>query len=228
MKLKKKYIITVLASLLLIAALMAAPTYSYLYYKSASIVNNFAPGSLEISLDEAVVDKYGEPVTDGSGQATGERTSTGNSYRYLAGAELTKDPTVTVFNGSDSCYVYVCVVDELTSCTNSAGTALFTVEDLNTDDWAVVSTVSGSNVTTTIYRYCGDAQSKDSVIDASAAESDIVLSPIFTTIKVSEELTQQDIETIGSKTITVTSWAIQSASLTTDGADALAIAEFTS
>lgn len=220
MKLKKKHLAALFAALVVVVAAMVMPTYSWLSSSTDPVVNSFEGGDIEILLDETEVDEYGEPVTDEDGNPTGTRISGGNDYTYLAGATLTKDPTVTVYAGSEECYVYICVVDELTSYQNEAGKYLFEIADLNTDDWEVVTTVEDaeSGTVTTLYRY-------STTVDQSDAKEDLSLNPIFTTIKVSEELTAADVEALGTKTITVTSYAVQAANLEQAEADALAQAE---
>lgn len=212
MKLKKKHIVTIFVSLFAIAALMAAPTYSYLISKSETVTNTFEGGTFDVSIDEGEVDEYGT-FTD-SGET---RTSEGQDYTYFAGAELDKDPTVTVTAGSEKCYVYVCVVDGLTS------SEYFSIKDLRSDYWTAVATATDSDGNTvTLYRYY-------QIVDQSDATADLSLEPIFTKIKVSEELTAEAVTELNAAnpTITVTALAVQAAELTESGADDVAMAAFT-
>ena len=62
--------------------------------------------------------------------------------------------------------------------------------------------------------------------NASESETDVVLPPVFTTVTVSEELTSEDIETLGERTICVTAYAVQTHSLTEKDAIALAVTQF--
>lgn len=191
-----KFIIGTLAA----ALLLVIPVSSSLAWLTASsdpVVNYFAGSTIALTLDESPVD------TDGK-TTEGDRVKE-NHYKYVAGAVLDKDPTVTILKGSEECYVYVCVDNELPA-------ELFTL-NINTDAWEQV----GASENMVIYRYSSVVASSD---------EDTVLTPIFTTVTISEDLTAGDIEELGSRTLSVTAFAIQTASLETGEADELALAYF--
>ena len=103
---KKSKRLAVLSALLVILVVAAvAPTFSWLSAQSEKVVNTFAGGAVSVLLDESPVG------TDGK-KTEGSRT-TSNSYKYVAGATLDKDPTVTVIKGSEECYVFLCVENGL-------------------------------------------------------------------------------------------------------------------
>lgn len=193
----------VIVSLLLavIAAMTISPTLSWLSDTSDSVVNTFAGGAISIKLDEALVDPNGKTVEGDSAQRVLE-----NSYKYIPGAVLDKDPTVTVLKGSEECYVFMCVDNELND--------LFTI-NYDTTSWLKVA----SNGNKTVYIY-------NSSINALMTDNDVVLNPIFTTITVSQDLTSQDVEEIGQKTVTATAYAVQAANIDRDEAINLAIEQF--
>lgn len=197
MKRSKKFL-AFMISVALVAAISMMPTLSWLSDTSEKVVNTFAGGAISIVLDEAPVDAYGQEIE-------GDRV-TSNSYKYVAGVTLDKDPTPTVLKGSDSCYVFICVENELNE--------LFTL-NIDTDSWKQVAQANG----TTLYIYA-------SSVDASEAPQDIVLNPIFTQVKVSEDLTQQDIQNLGERTLSATAYAVQTAELTSAEAIDLAVEEF--
>ena len=95
MKKSKKFLVSFLA-VIVIAASLAAPTYSWLSSKSEKVVNTFAGGVITVTVDEAQVDTNGKRIEGG------ERVIA-NSYKYAAGAVLDKDPTPTVLKGSVPC-----------------------------------------------------------------------------------------------------------------------------
>lgn len=193
----------IIVSLLLavIAAMTISPTLSWLSDTSDSVVNTFAGGAISIKLDEALVDANGKTVEGDSAQRVLE-----NSYKYIPGAVLDKDPTVTVLKGSEECYVFMCVDNELND--------LFTI-NYDTTSWLKVA----SNGNKTVYIY-------NSSINALMTDNDVVLNPIFTTITVSQDLTSQDVEEIGQKTVTATAYAVQAANIDRDEAINLAIEQF--
>lgn len=181
-----------------VALLTVSPTLAWLSATTEPVVNYFAGGTIAITLDEAPVDADGKEIEGARVQE--------NHYKYMAGAVLDKDPTVTVLAGSEECYVYVCIENNLPS-------ELFSL-DINEAVWELVST-SG---TKTIYRYAQVVSSKS---------EDQALTPVFTKVTVSENLTSDNITELGTKTLTVTAFAIQTAGpLIEANADKLAEAYF--
>ena len=96
MKTKSKALLLTLCAVLLVAASVLG-TMAYLT-STAKVENTFTIGKVEIKLDEAKVTTDGKPVE-------GADRVTGNSYKLMPGNTYTKDPTVTVLNGSDAAYV---------------------------------------------------------------------------------------------------------------------------
>lgn len=190
MKKSKKFLAAFMA-VIIIAACIAAPTYSWLSSRSEQVVNTFAGGAITVTVDEAQVDTDGKKI-DG-----GERV-VANSYKYAAGSVLDKDPTPTILKGSVECYVFLCVENQLDD--------LFSM-DINTADWTKVSEENGK----AIYIY-------KETVDAENADEDITLSPIFTQVTVSKELTQDDVSRLGEKNVNVTAYAIQTEALTQEEA----------
>lgn len=188
---KSKKFLTAFMAVVMIAACIAAPTYSWLSSRSEQVVNTFAGGAITVTVDEAQVDTDGKKI-DG-----GERV-VANSYKYAAGSVLDKDPTPTVLKGSVECYVFLCVENELDD--------LFSM-NINTADWTKVSEENGK----AIYIY-------KETVDAENADEDITLTPIFTQVTVSKELTQDDVARLGEKNVNVTAYAIQTEALTQEEA----------
>ncbi len=195
---KQKKVVLSGILLLVIMLVTVTPTLAWLSDGSDSVVNYFGGGAIAIILDEADVDASGSPIEDAS-------RVTENHYKYMAGSVLTKDPTVTVLADSENCYVYVCVDNQLPM-------ELFTL-DFNLEEWIVVAEMEDM----TIYRYVD-------VVESS--EEDQVLTPIFTQVEVSADLTADDINALGTRTVTVTAFAIQALALEEDEADELAQAYF--
>lgn len=91
MKTKSKALLLTLCAVLLVAASVLG-TMAYLT-SSDTVTNTFTVGKVEIKLDET-------DVTN----PTGPRVQA-NSYKLMPGTTYTKDPTVTVLNGSEASYV---------------------------------------------------------------------------------------------------------------------------
>lgn len=96
MKTKSKALLLTLCAVLLIAASVLG-TMAYLT-SSAEVKNTFTVGKVEIKLDEAKVNADGIPEE-------GAARVQANSYKLMPGTTYTKDPTVTVLNGSEASYV---------------------------------------------------------------------------------------------------------------------------
>ena len=96
MKTKTKALLLSLCAVLLVAATVFT-TVAYLTSKDA-VKNTFTIGKVNIKLDEANVDEGGN-VIEGADRVKE------NSYKLLPGHTYTKDPTVTVLNGSEEAYV---------------------------------------------------------------------------------------------------------------------------
>lgn len=198
MKKSKKFLIAFMAVAMIVASL-AAPTYSWLSSKSEKVVNTFAGGAISIIVDEAQVDTDGKKIPDG------ERV-TSNSYKYAAGSVLDKDPTPTVLKGSEPCYVFLYVENELNN--------LFSM-NIDTESWINVADENGKE----LYIY-------HTIVDAESSDEDVTLNPIFTQVTVSEELTQDDVSQLGEKMLNVTAYAIQTEALSEDDATKIAIEQF--
>ena len=175
------------AAVIVVLILGVAPaTYSYLTASSKTVVNTFAGGAISLTLDEAKVDTDGVLIE-------GEPRVQENTYKVVPGAELYKDPTVTVLEGSEVCYVYLYVENPLDE-------NYFTLD--YSSDWIEVA-VAG---TKTLYVY-------KTTVDAS--DGDVALTPIFTTVTVSDELTSDQIEAMGEVQIEVQAYAVQAADVDT-------------
>lgn len=96
MKTKSKALLLTLCAVLLVAASVLG-TMAYLT-STDTVTNTFTVGKVEIKLDEAKVTADGIPVE-------GADRVTANSYKLMPGTTYTKDPTVTVLNGSEASYV---------------------------------------------------------------------------------------------------------------------------
>jgi hypothetical protein len=99
-KLRRALLLVV--GLILVVSMSVGATLAYLTYTTTTVVNTFAVGAVEIDLDEAKVDEYGNMVT-GAGRVKA------NTYKLLPGHTYVKDPTVHVKAGSEPCYVRVLV-----------------------------------------------------------------------------------------------------------------------
>ena len=89
-------------------------TYAYLT-STDEITNTFTVGNVEIKLSEAKVTEYGAVVA-------GEDRVKTNTYKLIPGHTYTKDPIVYVTAGSEACYLYVKVVNNIAAIEDTANT----------------------------------------------------------------------------------------------------------
>lgn len=195
---KSKSLLITAVMLAVITVTAVTPTFSWLSSETDPVVNTFAGGAIALTLDESPVDANGQKIDGARVQA--------NTYKYTAGAELYKDPTPTVLAGSDQCYVFLYVENELND--------LFAI-NYDTQNWLKVAEKGNG----TVYAYF-------TRVDTSASDENQVLAPIFTKINVSDELTADDVKELGTKKLSVTAYAVQSASLTSAEAIEIAAANF--
>ena len=198
---KSQKLMVISLLLAVIAVFTVAPTLSWLSATSEPVVNTFGGGKISIRLDEALVGADGKAIA-----GEGAQRVTANSYKYVAGAVLDKDPTPTVLKGSEECYVFLCVENELNE--------KFTM-NYNASSWLKVAEEEDKAV----YVY-------STRVNALDAENDVALTPIFTTVTVSDDLTAEDIAALGEKKLSVTAYAVQTASLESPAAIDLAVAQF--
>ena len=186
----------------IVGMLAVGTTAAYLWDKSDPVINTFAGGSISIYIDEAKVDDDGKAITGDDAERV-----LGNNYKYMAGAIWDKDPTPSVVKGSDSCYVFLCLENPLPA-------EKFEI-NIDTEKWVEVEK-EGEKI---LYMYCD-------TVDASEADKDMGLAPLFTKIKVSAELTSEDVKALGEKQIKVTAFAIQTDAINEDTAKNEALKQF--
>lgn len=126
MKTRNKALLLSLCAVLLVAVSVLG-TMAYLTSTTGTVKNTFTVGKVEITLDEAKVDVYGEEVT-------GANRVTANTYKLIPGHEYTKDPTVHVQADSEDCWLFVKVENDI-----SAIEAATTIADqMTTNGWTLV------------------------------------------------------------------------------------------
>lgn len=90
----KKVVALILVLVLALGGVIGG-TFAWLVAKSDPVVNTFTYGDINIDLEE----------TD-TGLDEDENPDT-NDYKMIPGQEIPKDPTVTVQDGSESCWLFV-------------------------------------------------------------------------------------------------------------------------
>lgn len=186
----KKTLMVVLA-LVLVIAMSVAGTMAYLT-DNDSVTNTFTVGKVDISLDEAKVNVYGEKLkADGSVAAEGDTLAARvqqNTYKLIPGHVYTKDPIVHFQPQSEASWLFVKVENGIAGAITE-GTAI--ENQIVANGWTALENNEG------VYYQ-----------QVSANES----TTIATDYKVFDGFTIKgdvDVDTYNGKTIVVTAYAIQ-------------------
>lgn len=216
---KKNKIVMSVISGLLVAAVAVGGTLAYLSDKSNVVTNTFNVGTGYIDddvhqglwLDEVDITK-----DDGS------RTEKGNDYLdLLPGDEVEKDPTFHITKGSVESYVIARVTGVQDAM---AAGYIFKVADGEVgfnDVWVKVADLNGSTVDPTFggadgyYIYRGE-DGAPITVDASKAEADVNLVPMFNTVELNGDIT--DLAAVAKQTVKVQGVAVQADNNTAEGA----------
>lgn len=173
MKKTLRKILPVLALVLVVAIASVGGTIAWLTATSDTVTNTFTTSDITIELTE---------------------TTTG-PYKIVPGATVDKDPTATVKSGSEKCYLYVKITNNLL-----IGNATVATYDITTD-WILV----GESGNTKLYRY-------KEIVDASTGD---VEKDVFTHVSYdSTAITKDNIAQLKNKTIELQAYAHQSDNIT--------------
>ncbi len=105
MKARTKALLLSLCAVLLVAVSVLG-TVAFLK-SEASVKNTFTVGKVNITLDEAAVDIYGNEIP------TAQTRVKANEYRLIPGHAYTKDPTLHFLGGSEASYLFIRVENGL-------------------------------------------------------------------------------------------------------------------
>lgn len=125
MKTARKALMLILCAALLVSATVMG-TLAYLTSTTDVVTNTFTVGNVVITLDEAKVTEYG--VIDGNDRVTE------NEYKLIPGHKYVKDPTVHVAEGSENCWLFVKVENDLAAI--EADTKI--AAQMTANGWSVV------------------------------------------------------------------------------------------
>ena len=123
----KKKIVSVCLVVCLLATAIIGTTLAY-FTDEKTVTNTFSSGNVTITLDEAPVGLDGQATT-------GDRVTT-NDYKLYPGKEYDKDPTITVADGSEDCYLFVKVVNGLADLEAAGDTTI--AKQMEKNGWTLV------------------------------------------------------------------------------------------
>ena len=175
MKTFKKVVLMAVCAALLVGASVAG-TLAFLQAKTDTITNTMTVGKVAITLDESVLDANGE--------ATNNRTATGNAYKLVPGKKYIKDPQIHVDAASESCYLFVEVVNEIAAIEKQG---VKVADQMATNDWIQIPE-------TNVYY-------KEAAVSAGANVD------VFADFTIAEDVL--DLSGYADKKITITAYAVQ-------------------
>ena len=168
----KKRTLALILALVLVFGAAVGGTIAYLT-SNDSVTNTFTVGKVEITLDEAKVDEYGVAATPAT------RVDK-NDYKLIPGHTYTKDPTIHVATGSEDCWLFAKIENNLSTAATLTMVAGWTEIDSTNHVWAYNTKVSaGADVT------------------------------VFTQFTFSKDVTATQLPGYDGKTIVVTACAVQ-------------------
>lgn len=176
-----KKTLTMVLAMVLVAAISVGATLAYLTSKD-TVTNTFTVGNVAITMDETNVD----------GSAADPARDKANSYKLLPGHEYTKDPIVHVSNGSEDCYLFVKVTNEIAAIEDQSNTV---AAQMAAKGWALIDQTNG------IYVY-GTSSAPTKV----AANANVT---VFESFKVADDVNNDTLKGYNEKTIVVNAYAIQ-------------------
>ena len=191
----KKLVIAVIAlSLALICAI--GGTLAFLVAETKPVTNTFTYGEISISLWENVLDENGN-VTD-------EKNYVGIEYgKIVPGDVVNKNPTVTVSEGSEPCYVYVLIENQLGEAASY---------DIDASKWEEI----GESENQRRSRYSVG----DGIVNAADADKNL---EVFGTLVFSSDLDKNAIGALVGKNVVISAYAHQADNTTVDFANEAAI-----
>lgn len=210
MKMNKKLrriLLTVCSAALLVCVTVGA-TVAYLT-SSDTVTNTFTVGNVQIKLDEA------QANADGSLTDNGTTRVKANTYKLLPGHTYSKDPMVTVLDGSEKCYVKMTV----TFTESAALDAIFDkLNEGKSDDEKIQLTSIFNGYSSTNWIAKGNKEDEtantrtyefwyNGIVDAS--NDDVELDALFDSITVPGSITNTQLANLEGMKIIVNAYAIQ-------------------
>ena len=186
-----KVVVLLLAVVLLVGCTIGG-TIAYLTAKSNSVTNVFSVGNITITLDEDNTQDV--------------------DYKIVPGASQPKEPVVTVKEGSEKCYVYVSIINDLVITNENGQMPIVGTMDINESNWVLV----GQSENEMVLRYY-------TVVDAASEDKTCT---VFTRVLYATTITEDTIEQLNQKTIKVEAYAHQSEHVEQSRADSAACTYF--
>lgn len=181
-----------------------AGTVAWLTAETDPVTNTFTVGDINITLQE-----YAYNADTNELNKNVDTVTSINTYKIVPGAKLPKEPFVTVTKGSEPCYIYVSVQNNI-QLDNGTAVATLTVGE----GWTKV----GETGDKAVYKYNEKVDASDEAVNTK---------PVITLVTISNEsVTKENIKQLENDTIVVDAYAHQADNTTEADATAAAIKQF--
>ena len=190
---KKKIIASICAIILVLATVVGTIAY---FTDSDSALNTFSVGKVGITFDETDTDND-DNTQDNVTVGTVVRDKA-NKYHLIPGSTYEKDPTIHVDTGSEDCYLFVKVKDEIAAIEADA-----TVANQIKAKWTEVK-VENLAANEKVYVYTNGTNAPVKV----TAEENII---VFSNFTVKGEVTNEQLAAYQGKQNKIDAYAIQAA-----------------
>lgn len=197
-----KKIVTAGLALVMVAGISVAGTLAFLTDDTDLVKNTFTVGNVNITLDEANVDKKDAEGVDNSSVAR----DTANTYKLIPGSTYAKDPIVHVTKDSEPCWVIVDV-------NNGLGDAEAAVTEDSLGTIADQITANGWTKKGDYYYMEVNQEDLDEVEDGKTLDL-----TVFTKFAIKGDLEDATYEDLADAEITIKAFAIQSEGVSIDQA----------
>ena len=210
---KTRKILLMAACAVLLVCISVGATVAYLT-STDSVTNTFTVGNIQIKLDEAATNTAGEPlklIKDEQGNVTESEVVENvadatrvkaNVYKLMPGHEYTKDPTIRVAEGSENCYLFVKVDNQITAIEKAGTTTI--AKQMENNGWVALT---GANNATNVYYLTTKTENGTVVAKLDNANTNPVVFEKF--VLADDADTTNANANYATKKVTVTAYAVQ-------------------
>lgn len=204
----KALLVTLSAVALVVATIFGTMAY---FTDQEAVINTFTIGQVHLSLDEADV------KTDGTYETDKDARVTENKYHLIPGHTYIKDPTVHVQKGSENCYVFVTVDNQIADIEWDDEGYNSIVTQMTMNGWKLLSKADAGSIgivqkdKLNVFVYGGEKSENDVVPKNEDVDTDLV---VFNEFRIdgnevdNTKIANYNTETKGT-VIKVTAYAVQ-------------------
>lgn len=197
-------LVALVVAVVLVVGSAVGATLAWFTDKTENVVNTFTVGNIDIDLTE----------------------TTGTEYKMVPGTTITKDPFVTVKAGSEKCYVFVELAEDLGSWEDDVDSFKAALNYDIADGWTAGTGASGNGVPVGVYYRVVDTAIDDQpfYVLKGVEQNGKLINQISVSSAVTKGMMDELEKTNDLPTLTVTAYAVQFEAIA-DAAAAWAIAK---